>query len=86
MSVQKYEHVSNEGIRFAATGLCSGCAVNYGMRFKWISSANELSYEYVLMTELAESRFRYGFLIVFLPGFYGLEDCREKCQHLDYSD
>lgn len=54
LSVQKYEHVSNEGIRFAATGLCSGCAVNYGMRFKWISSANELSYEYVLLTELVE--------------------------------
>ena len=32
----------------------SGCAVNYGMRFKWIPSVNELSYEYVLMTELAE--------------------------------
>lgn len=54
LSVQKYEHTSSEGIQFAATGLCSGCAVNYGMRFKWIPSANELSYEYVLLTELAE--------------------------------
>lgn len=53
LTVQKFEHTTMEGINFLATGLCSGCAINYGMRFKWISSAKELTYEYVLMTELA---------------------------------
>lgn len=53
LKVQKYEHTTPEGIRYVATGLCSGCAVNYGLQFRWIRANESLAYKYVLLSELA---------------------------------
>ncbi len=51
--VQQFSFTNADGIPFIASGICSGCAVNYCIVFEYDPNTRELSYNYRLLTELA---------------------------------
>jgi hypothetical protein len=51
--VQTFSYTTPDNILFLASGMCSGCAVNYCIVFDYDPSTRELTYSNQLLTDLA---------------------------------
>lgn len=51
--VQQFSYTTPDDIEFLASGICSGCAVNYCLVFEYNIGRRELTWNYQLLTDLA---------------------------------